>query len=224
MQAHSTSERSVWYAFLMLGIVPSRRVRSPFQTVSQALLCRQRQVGTGASDRASRPSTDHSAPLRGVRWWFPCPQMLDSEECGRRVGKLYRPPGSRYFSCRRCLDLTYESCQKSHRCDGLFTLVVGTPSREAFETVKGIFPCQTKEAKRRREGHSPDLLDAYGEMFGVTEDRWRAGRTPRSSSWQRENSSSTSHASRVSRKGQPRSARGLRPLSGPDPPCDPMLF
>ena len=33
----------------------------------------------------------------GVRWWFSCPRMLDGEECGRRVGKLYRPPGSRYL-------------------------------------------------------------------------------------------------------------------------------
>ncbi len=28
----------------------------------------------------------------GVRWWFSCPRMVDDEECGRRLGKLYRPP------------------------------------------------------------------------------------------------------------------------------------
>ena len=39
--------------------------------------------------------------------------MLDGEECGRRVGKLYRPPEGRYFVYRLCLDLTYESCQKA---------------------------------------------------------------------------------------------------------------
>src|SRR5215217_8290047 len=33
-QLHSASERSVWYAFLMLGILPSERLRTPFQTVS----------------------------------------------------------------------------------------------------------------------------------------------------------------------------------------------
>ena len=31
---HSSSERSVWYAFLMLGILPSEYLRTPFQTVS----------------------------------------------------------------------------------------------------------------------------------------------------------------------------------------------
>jgi hypothetical protein len=31
---HSASERSLWYAFLMLGILPSEYVSTPFQTVS----------------------------------------------------------------------------------------------------------------------------------------------------------------------------------------------
>ena len=67
----------------------------------------------------------------GVRWWFSCPRMLDGEECGRRVGKLYRPPRSRTFACRHCLELSYESCQRSHRYDGLFALVAGETSGEA---------------------------------------------------------------------------------------------
>ena len=33
MQSHSASERSVWYGFLMLGIVPGHHLRTPFQTV-----------------------------------------------------------------------------------------------------------------------------------------------------------------------------------------------
>ena len=33
-QLHSASERSLWYAFLMLGILPSEPLRTPFQTVS----------------------------------------------------------------------------------------------------------------------------------------------------------------------------------------------
>ncbi len=75
----------------------------------------------------------------GVRWWFSCPRTVDGEECHRRVGKLYLPPGGRYFACRHCLDLTYESCQKSHRHDGLFALVAGEASGEAFEVVKRAF-------------------------------------------------------------------------------------
>ncbi len=107
----------------------------------------------------------------GVRWWFSCPRTVDGEECGRRVGKLYRPPSSRYFACRRCLDLTYESCQRSHRHDGLFALMAGETSGEAFEAVKKVFSCQPKEAGRLREGFPPNLLDAFDEMFGGTEGR-----------------------------------------------------
>ena len=92
----------------------------------------------------------------GVRWWFSCPRMLNGKECGRRVGKLYRPPGSRYFACRHCLDLTYESWQTSHRHDGLFALVAGEASGERFEAVKWAFSYQSKEGRRRRAGFCPE--------------------------------------------------------------------
>ncbi len=107
----------------------------------------------------------------GVRWWFSCPRIVDGEECGRRVGKLYRPPGSQTFACRRCLDLTYESCQKSHRYDGLFALVAGEGSGEAFDTVKRAFSYQSKEARRRKAESSLNLSDAFEEMFGGPESR-----------------------------------------------------
>ena len=44
------------------------------------------------------------------RWWFRCPLV----GCGRRVGKLYLPPGANYFGCRHCYNLTYESCRQSN--------------------------------------------------------------------------------------------------------------
>ena len=53
----------------------------------------------------------------GVRFWFKCLR------CGRRVGKLYLPPGGRYFRCRRCYDLTYTSCQESHKYDRLYASI-----------------------------------------------------------------------------------------------------
>jgi len=45
----------------------------------------------------------------GVRWWFLCPLSRDGIYCGRRVGKLYLPPGGVYYGCRHCYDLSYES-------------------------------------------------------------------------------------------------------------------
>jgi len=48
----------------------------------------------------------------GVRWWFTCPCTVNCRVCGRRVRKLYLPPGARYFGCRHCHDLTYRSVQE----------------------------------------------------------------------------------------------------------------
>ena len=105
----------------------------------------------------------------GARWWLSCPGMVDGKECGRRVGKLYRPPQKQYFACRHCLDLTYESCQKSHRYDRLFALMAGEASGEAFEAVKRAFSYRAREARIRRVESSSKLLDAFEAMFGKSE-------------------------------------------------------
>ena len=49
----------------------------------------------------------------GVRYWFVCPLSVEDQYCGKRVGKIYLPPGGDYFGCRYCYDLTYR-CQKEH--------------------------------------------------------------------------------------------------------------
>src|SRR5215217_924481 len=43
----------------------------------------------------------------GGRPWFVCPGVVNGHYCGRRVAKLYG--GGKYFLCRHCYDLTYES-------------------------------------------------------------------------------------------------------------------
>jgi hypothetical protein len=58
--------------------------------------------------------------LGGLRWWFVCPLVVNDRPCNRRVGKLYLPPGGRYFGCRHCYDLTYTSCQESHKYDRFY--------------------------------------------------------------------------------------------------------
>jgi hypothetical protein len=56
----------------------------------------------------------------GRRWWWICPLVVGERPCARRVGKLYSPPRSVYFGCRHCYDLTYTSCQESHKYDRLW--------------------------------------------------------------------------------------------------------
>jgi len=77
----------------------------------------------------------------GARWWFTCPLVVRGRACQRRVGKLYLPPGGLYFGCRHCHDLTYTSCQESHKCDRLWRLI-------AAET--GFTPERVKAAFDRR--------------------------------------------------------------------------
>lgn len=53
----------------------------------------------------------------GERWWFTCPLMVNGVACERRAGKLYLPPGAKYFGCRKCHGLTYRSCQEAHQAE-----------------------------------------------------------------------------------------------------------
>ncbi len=43
----------------------------------------------------------------GSRPWFVCPGIVNGGACGRRVAILYGP--GKYFLCRHCYDLRYES-------------------------------------------------------------------------------------------------------------------
>src|SRR5689334_2423818 len=49
--------------------------------------------------------------LGGSRWWFHCPLVKRGIACKRRVRLLFLPLGARYFGCRACHNLIYESCQ-----------------------------------------------------------------------------------------------------------------
>lgn len=59
--------------------------------------------------------------LGGVRYWMKCPLVINGISCNNRCSKLYCTPNCKFFGCRSCLDLTYESCQESHKFDAMFT-------------------------------------------------------------------------------------------------------
>ena len=58
----------------------------------------------------------------GKSYWFCCPN------CRRRVGRLHLPNKRSYFFCRKCYDLTYMSCQESHKFDWFFAQISVPPS------------------------------------------------------------------------------------------------
>lgn len=49
----------------------------------------------------------------GERFWFVCPLMRLGQQCGRRVGVLYRV--DKYFACRTCNQLAYSSQMQGGR-------------------------------------------------------------------------------------------------------------
>jgi hypothetical protein len=59
--------------------------------------------------RTTRPT------FGGLPWWFTCPLLRLGKSCNHRVSKLYLPPSGRYYGCRHCYDLTYQSCQESDK-------------------------------------------------------------------------------------------------------------
>jgi hypothetical protein len=80
--------------------------------------------------------------FEGHRWWFSCPLVVNGKPCDRRVGKLYLPPGGRYYGCRHCHDLTYTSCQESHKFDTLYASLA--------EGIPGVTPEDVKRVLSRR--------------------------------------------------------------------------
>lgn len=75
------------------------------------------------TDHYSGEKTDYNYKVRlatttchfgGVRYWFICPLSRNGVPCGRRVGTLFLSSGGKYFGCRHCYDLSYESRNESH--------------------------------------------------------------------------------------------------------------
>jgi hypothetical protein len=83
----------------------------------------------------------------GVRWWFVCPLIVEGRPCGRRVGKLYLPPQARFFGCRHCHQLTYTSCQESHKYDTLCRVLAGNMGSD-FDAVKQMMNRIGKQRSR----------------------------------------------------------------------------
>ncbi len=74
----------------------------------------------------------------GRRWWFICPLTTNSRRCGQRVSKLYLPPGGLYFGCRHCYNLTYTSCNESHRFDMLHAMVAQNLNTTISEVKRAL--------------------------------------------------------------------------------------
>ena len=70
----------------------------------------------------------------GSRWFFICQLARNGLTCNRRMATLHLPPHEILFGCRYCYDLTYRSCQDSHRFDIFYT----TLARKTGLTFKEV--------------------------------------------------------------------------------------
>lgn len=94
------------------------------------------QDGTKQDFDYKIPLTTTPCHFGGCRLWFVCPWYANGKYCGRRVGVLYL--GNKYFACRHCYNLTYNSRNLS----GFLKMagqVISIPELEGLE----------KEVKRR---------------------------------------------------------------------------
>jgi hypothetical protein len=107
-----------------------------------ALLTFEYSITPGDSEREdlrySSPLVTTHCNYGGFRWWYLCPNT----HCRNRVGKLYMPYHARYFLCRNCHNLTYESCQESHKFDRLYAQIgadTGVPPNVAKRLLAESF-------------------------------------------------------------------------------------
>jgi hypothetical protein len=124
------------------------RTMDPAQPTVQLSYSRPSRM-TGQRESADYPVrlTTTRPRFGGLRWWFVCPLVVNDRHCSRRVGKLYLPPGSRYFGCRHCHDLTYTSCQESHKYDSVFRYLARDTGYD-FATIKWAMNRMGKDRDR----------------------------------------------------------------------------
>jgi hypothetical protein len=101
----------------------------------------------------------------GKRYWFICPLVRGGVPCRRRVGVLYG--AGKYYGCRRCHDLAYQSQQETH--SGMWSFLSkyvfnDLEEKEAALRVKYWRGRPTKRYRRllRKMKHTPseDMLAA----------------------------------------------------------------
>lgn len=120
--------------------------------------CWRAYGGSWGSSEQSIPITWTPCHYGGKRPFFKCPGIVNGHYCGRRVIKLYS--GGRYFLCRHCYNLTYNS-QSETRYDRL--LRRANKHRIALGGAPGIYSWTEKPKgmwQRTYNHHRAEILAA----------------------------------------------------------------
>ncbi len=120
-----------------------------------------------------------STPCRfgGKKWFFVCGLYKNSQYCGKRVRVLYQ--AGDYFGCRKCADLTYDSCNEGKRTRyGIWKAFTNESKAEEYylKNVKRHFyrGKPTKKYKRylEIEGNftERDLYEMQRELLAIRKE------------------------------------------------------
>jgi len=105
----------------------------------------------------------------GVRRWFICSVYHNGIYCGRRVGKLYLGAGGKYFACRHCYNLSYNSRNENYkRGKYAYLAIMFGLEKKAEELEKKIKICYRKGRPTKKY---LKLLQIYKQLEG-TSDNW----------------------------------------------------
>jgi hypothetical protein len=119
--------------------------------------------------------------LSGVRYWFICPLSVNRVYCGRRTGTLYLASGGKYFGCRYCYKLTYESRNEMRigRSGGIgYPIVVENKIEDLHQQIKRWTWRGRPTRKARKLQRLERKMTAY-EGISVEELLWKPSRVGR---------------------------------------------
>lgn len=133
---HSGSGFTVHYT------ADTRNLDGPFVRLSYSWVWQATQKQDSVSYQVRLTTT--TPRFGGLRWWFICPLVVNGQSCQRRVGKLHLPPQASYFGCRKCHNLTYTSCQESHKYDSLYRFMARNTNMD-FDFVKEVMSSWGKD-------------------------------------------------------------------------------
>ncbi len=110
----------------------------------------------------------------GVRYWFICPLVRNGLPCGRRVGTLFLSSGCKYFGCRHCYDLSYESrneCRLGRFGQMGYVLKADRQIEELREKIKRWTwrgrPTRKVKKLNALEQRAQRALSISGELLGL---------------------------------------------------------
>lgn len=98
----------------------------------------------------------------GFRWFFKCEQNRNGYYCGKRVALLYMANG--YFSCRKCANLSYDSCNEGKKYRGTFFSLLGNREWEYYSSLKRFSYRGKPTRKYRRFLKMSNRLDSAQEV------------------------------------------------------------